>query len=66
MRPNCGYLDGKLKNPDITLETLNLPAQPYISFGVSVRETARFVGGVNLFGREFGDYGQGIVMSMFY
>ena len=40
--------------------------RPYISFGVSVRETARFVGGVNLFGREFGDYSQGIVMSMFY
>ena len=66
VRPNGGYLDGKLKNPDITLEALNLPSQPYISFAVSVRETAKFVGGVNLFGREFGDYSQGIVMSMFY
>lgn len=60
------YIDGHLQNTSITLKDLNLSGHSYISFKVSVKENARHIGGVNIFGKKFGDYPQGIIMNITY
>lgn len=60
------YLDGELQNVTVKLKDLALNANPYISFKLAVKDDARHVGGVNLFGRKFGDYPQGIIMNITY
>lgn len=59
-----GYLDGNLVNPNISITDLGLETQPYISLVLEVKENAKHVGGINLFGENFGDYSQGIVMNL--
>ena len=58
------YLDGKLINPNLTLENLAINAHPYISFKIAIKEDAKHIGGINIFGEKYGDYPQGIVMSL--
>lgn len=66
VRKNGGYLDGKLINPQISLDDLHIEALPYISLRIEVKEDAKYVGGVNLFGQKYGDYPQGIIMNLTY
>ena len=56
------YLDSVACEPGVTLEQLALAAQPFISFRIEIKPTARYIGGVNLFGDKFGDYQQNILM----
>lgn len=60
------YLDGQLKNPKVTLKDLDIEKNPCISLKVSVKDDARHLGGVNIFGEKFGDYPQGIIMNLTY
>lgn len=60
------YLDGVPENPNVTLDQLNLRDAPYISLKISVNDTCENGGGVNLFGKQYGDYPQGIVMNITY
>ena len=60
------YLDGQLEYPDLTLDQLHLNDLPYISLKISVEDTPQNGGGINLFGELYGDYPQGIVMSITY
>lgn len=66
VRESGGYLDGRLVNRAVGLEQLRLQELPYISLRIEIRETARNIGGINIFGERYGDYPQGIVMSLLY
>lgn len=59
-------LDGVAQNSAITIDTLRLPDQPYISLKIGIREDAVHVGGINIFGKSYGDYPQNIVMHVDY
>lgn len=51
---------------DTTIGDLDLDSNPYISIKIGVKEDAENQGGVNLFGRKFGDYDQDIRVSFYY
>lgn len=64
LRPDGGYINKKRVNPDVTLDTVDLHAEPYISFRIQVREDAQNCGGINIFGEKYGDYPQGITLRI--
>lgn len=66
VRQSGGFLDGDLVNSQISLDQLNIPKNPYISFKIKIKDDAQFIGGINIFGEKFGDHPQGIVMRMVY
>ena len=66
VRDNGCFLDGQLLNSFVTLNDLKLSEYPYISLKIEVKEDAKHVGGINIFGPKFGDYPQGIVMNIIY
>ena len=51
---------------DVTLADLELESRDHITLRIEVPADAENVGGINLFGEKFGDYGQSIVMRMGY
>jgi predicted transcriptional regulator len=59
------YLDD-VTISDITLNDLQLESRDYISFRIGVKSTATHIGGINIFGKEFGDYNQDIIMRVIY
>ena len=66
VKSDGSYMDGKLWNEKVTLSTLNLDENPYISLLIEIKEDAEYVGGINIFGENYGDYPQGIIMSLIY
>lgn len=58
-------LDGELLS-SVSLSDLHLADGEYISLRIGVDSGASHVGGINLFGNRFGDYGQGIVIRIGY
>lgn len=50
----------------VTLEDLLLPGKEYVTLRVGVKDDGVNVGGVNIFGRGFGDHPQDIVMKVEY
>lgn len=59
------FIDG-VKVADITVDALNLSEGENIIVRLGVKEDAKHVGGMNLFGNKFGDYSQDIVMRLDY
>ena len=59
------YIDGQ-KVSDLTISDLKLTSQDFISVRIGVKENAKHVGGMNIFGHQFGDYNQDIVMRLDY
>jgi predicted transcriptional regulator len=59
------FIDG-LRLSHVTLSDLDLGARPYIAVGIGVEAGARNVGGINLFGRGFGNYPQDLVLRIRY
>ncbi|MFR8547981.1 MAG: ArsR/SmtB family transcription factor [Lachnospiraceae bacterium] len=55
-------LDGILITDNITIDSLSLPTMPYISFKIAIKEDAIHTGGINIFGKSYGDYSQNIIM----
>lgn len=49
-----------------TLRDYDLAARPFISLKLGVKEDTKYAGGLNLFGDQFGDYAQNIVLRMEY
>ena len=62
---DCCYVDN-VRVSDLTLNDLNLKAQTHINIKIGVENDAENVGGINLFGRNFGDYPQGIILKIGY
>jgi predicted transcriptional regulator len=63
--PQGSWIDG-LKLSQVTLADLKLEQVRYISVRLGVKETARHVGGINIFGRLFGNYPQDIALRIPY
>ena len=59
------FIDG-LQISDVTIGDLQLDQGSPIDFRISVEEDAAHVGGVTLFGKTFGNYGQDIKVSLNY
>ncbi len=59
------FIDG-LKISDVTIGSLNLEHGAPLDFRIAVEDDAEHVGGVTLFGKTFGNYGQDIRVSMNY
>lgn len=51
---------------ECTIGDYNLADNPYISVRIGIKEDAKNVGGVNIFGDSFGDYPQNIVFKIEY
>ncbi|TXK85302.1 hypothetical protein [Paenibacillus sp. N3.4] len=49
-----------------TLQQLSLLSNSFIGMRIGVKENARFKGGLNLFGKRFGDHEQDMVMRIYY
>ncbi|UUZ92407.1 hypothetical protein LJK87_44795 [Paenibacillus sp. P25] len=50
----------------ITLADLKIPSSDFITFRIGVKSDAVHKGGINLFGKEFGDFEQDIKMTLSY
>lgn len=51
-------------NAAVTFDSLRLLDGNAICFTIAVKEDARHRGGINLFGKHFGDYPQHILMRL--
>ncbi|AZN38614.1 ArsR/SmtB family transcription factor [Paenibacillus albus] len=51
---------------EVNVGDLNLKQRPSVRIRIGVKDDAVHKGGVNLFGQQFGDYEQGIVMKVNY
>ena len=59
------YLDNQ-RIGDTQLEDLEMERKPYIGVRIGVPADAEYIGGLNLFGEQFGDYPQGLVLRIGY
>lgn len=59
------FIDG-FAISDVTVDRLNIRANAEISFVISSPKEAANHGGLTLFGKNFGDYNQGILVNMLY
>ena len=57
------FVDG-VRVSDITLEDLSIDSHRSIRMRIGVRDDAKHPGGINIFGRGFGNYDQDIVMRL--
>jgi len=61
--PDGSFVDG-VRISDVRLKDLGLPAHHSIRVRIGVKAEAEHVGGMNLFGRGFGNYDQAIVLRL--
>lgn len=62
----CFFNQIKMDN-NLSIESFSfLMNEPCIQFKISVEEDSKYVGGINLFGKKFGDYPQGIRFHILY
>ncbi|SET70011.1 transcriptional regulator, ArsR family [Paenibacillus sp. NFR01] len=54
------------KVSDVTLGQLNINQSPKLRMRIGIKPDAVYQGGVNLFGRQFGDYEQNIILKVNY
>lgn len=59
------FIDG-FKISDVTTDTLKLDSNSSINFKIGVDKDAQHVGGLTIFGKQFGNYGQDIEVSISY
>lgn len=62
---NGSYIDGRHIS-DVALDDLKIGPEEFISARIGVKRDADNVGGLNIFGREFGNYAQDIVLKLVY
>lgn len=58
------YIDNKLVNRHVTFKDLKLKENNKIKLTIGIKDDATYKGGINLFGKNFGDYPQAIVMTI--
>ena len=63
VRKDGCYFNNKLVNPNITIDNFILSPLPYLQLTLGIKKDAKHQGGLNLFGKHFGDYPQDIVMT---
>ncbi|MDQ4078285.1 MAG: helix-turn-helix domain-containing protein [Chloroflexota bacterium] len=62
---DAGFVDG-IKSSDIGLAELGIMDHPFISVRVGVKPDAHHAGGINIFGRHFGNYPQDLILRLRY
>lgn len=60
------YLDETRQTIKLTVADLHLNDAPFIKLKIGIKEDATHIGGLNLFGKQFGDFNQSIVMNVGY
>ena len=64
---SLGTMVDGLQISDVTLDDLQIDAgQEFISMRIGVKRNAKHVGGLNIYGRKFGNYPQDILMRIRY
>ena len=58
------FLDNILVNPSVTIDDLNIASNDIIKLTIKVKDDAIHKGGINIFGKNFGDYNQSIVLTI--
>jgi predicted transcriptional regulator len=58
-------VDG-VKISGVTLADLDLPNHHSVKVRIGVKEEAEHLGGINIFGRGFGNYGQDILLRLLF
>ncbi|MDR2740533.1 MAG: helix-turn-helix domain-containing protein [Treponema sp.] len=58
------FVDRRKVSP-VTLKNLHIPDHHSIKVRIGVKESARHVGGLNIFGKGFGDHDQDIVLRLY-
>ena len=58
------FIDGQ-RISDITIDDIGF-ANKYFTFRIGIDENAKHIGGITLFGKDFGNYNQDIIIKMFY
>ena len=53
------FINGEKIN-NISLRDINIAQFDVLKFKIGIKENARYIGGINLFGKKFGDYNQAI------
>jgi predicted transcriptional regulator len=61
--PDGAFVDG-VRISSLKLKDLDIPAHHSIRLRIEVKPDARHPGGVNIFGRGFGNYDQDIVLRL--
>lgn len=59
------FINGE-KVTNVTLKEINPTKFMDLKFKLGIKENARFAGGLNLFGKKFGDYNQGLSLIIDY
>ncbi len=59
------YVDNKLTSKE-NVKSLKIDEGDFISLRIGVKESSEYVGGINLFGKRFGDFDQNIEMVLHY
>ena len=66
VKENGSYMDGTPCPCRISLRDIAIESRPYISLKIEIKDNAKHIGGINIFGEKYGDYPQGIVMNLTY
>ena len=61
---NGVFINNILKNDSVRIADLRLNSSDFVKLTLAVKEDAVHKGGINLFGQNFGDYPQAIVMTL--
>lgn len=61
---NGVYVNKVLKNDKIKIDDLNINEKPYIKLTLAIKDDAIHKGGLNLFGKNFGDHNQAIILTI--
>ena len=65
IRQDGTYIDGN-RISEVTIEQLQLSPLKPLRFRIAVPDTARHIGGLTIFGRDFGNYNQDIEFRILY
>ena len=57
-------LDNILVNPNVNINDLNIQNNNVITLTIKIKEDAIHKGGINIFGKNFGDYNQSIILTV--
>lgn len=58
------FLDNQFLHSGVTFDDLNLLKGSSVQLSIGIKDDARYKGGLNLFGKNFGDYPQAIKMEL--
>lgn len=58
-------MDGH-KLSDIRLTDIPLNDSPFITLRIGIKKTAENIGGLTIFGEDFGNHPQNILLSLYY